>query len=52
MISPGLAIGIMIWKNARVWEQPSTNAASWTAEGRVLKNACRKKTVNGSEKAM
>jgi hypothetical protein len=35
-IGPGLAVGIMIWKSARVWEQPSTNAASWTAAGRKL----------------
>ena len=49
---PGLAIGIITWKNSRVCEAPSIIAASATAFGSVLKNAARKKTVNGSEYAM
>ena len=49
LIRPGLAIGTMIWKNVRVWEQPSIIAASATEVGSVLKNADRKKTVKGSE---
>ena len=46
---PGLAIGSMTWKNSRVCDAPSIIAASATDVGSVLKNAVRKKTVNGSE---
>ncbi len=46
---PGLAIGSMIWKNVRLWEAPSTKAASAIDVGSVRKNAVRKNTVNGSE---
>ena len=49
LISPGLAIGSMTWKNVRVCEAPSMSAASATEVGRVRKKAVRKNTVNGSE---
>ena len=49
LIRPGLAIGSMTWKNVRVCEAPSTNAASATEVGSVRKKAVMKKTVNGSE---
>lgn len=46
---PGLAMGSMTWKKARVCEAPSSTAASKTAVGSVRKKACMKKTVKGIE---
>ena len=45
---PGRASGSITRKNTPPCEQPSRNAASASAVGSVRKNACRKKTVNGS----
>ena len=52
LISPGLAIGSMTWKNVRVCEAPVDHRRLGTEVGSVRKNECMKKTVNGSEYAM